>query len=76
MSGPIEIGLQQIYDKLCVLEDKTEDRHLEVAVKQAELNLRVKTLEDDKVSKRAVYGAYISSAITLVMGVIAILVKV
>lgn len=76
MSEPIKIGLQQVYDKLCVLEDKTDTRHLESAVVTAELKLRLKALEDDKVSRRALYGAYISSFITLVMGVVAILVKV
>ena len=76
MSEPIEIGLRQVYDKLCVLEDKTDTRHLESAVVNAELKLRVKALEDDKVSRRALWGAYITSGVTTVMAVISILVKV
>lgn len=73
---PIEIGLLQVYDKLCTLDDKIAAWHLEAAVEFAQLKLRVKSLEDEQVSRRALYGAYFSSAVTLLMGVVAIVVKV
>lgn len=70
----IEIGLREVYDKLCALEDKWDDRWQSTAIELARMELRLAALEQ-KPAKSQPWIATAIAAIAVVVAVVSMFVK-
>lgn len=69
-----EIGLKDVYDKLCGLEDKWDEHWRMTSVKLAEVEIRLSTLEQ-KPARSAPWWSIAIAAAAVAIAVVALFVK-
>lgn len=75
MGESIQIGLKEVYEKLCSLEDRLDHDLRSTAVTLATLHLRIEHLEDQVGRRWQVYTAIGSALVSITIMVITLLAR-